>query len=60
MFYVPNCYTLVHREYMHACCCKKKNNFAIDLFVDNAVKIILGERELDIKTPILNMHVHIW
>lgn len=29
---------------MHACCCKKKNNFAIDLFVDNAVKIILGER----------------
>lgn len=35
MFYVTNCYTLVHREYMHACCCKKKNNFAIDLFVDN-------------------------
>lgn len=60
MFYVTNCYTLVHREYMHACCCKKKNNFAIDLFVDNAVKIILGERELDIKTPILNMHVHIY
>lgn len=38
----------------------KKQQLCNDLFVDNAVKIILGERELDIKTPILNMHVHIW
>lgn len=62
MFYVTNCYTLVHGEYKHACCCKKKKRKPcnIDLFVDNAVEIILGERELDIKTPILNMHVHIW
>lgn len=45
---------------MYVCCCKKKNNFVIDLFVDNAVKIILGERELDIKIFILNMYVYIW
>lgn len=59
MFYVTNCFTLVHGEYKHACCCKRKP-CNIDLFVDNAVEIILGERELDIKTPILNMHVYIW
>lgn len=40
---------------------KKKRKFCnIDLFVDNAVKIILGERELDIKIFILNMYVYIW
>lgn len=62
MFYVTNCFTLVHGEYKHACCCKKRKRKPcnIDLFVDNAVEIILGERELDIKTPILNMHVYIW
>lgn len=59
MFYVTNCYTLVHREYMHACCKKKTKTLQL-MFVDNAVKIILGKRELEIKTPILNMHVHIW
>lgn len=60
MFYVINCYILVYREYMYVCCCKKNNNFVIDLFVDNAIKIILGERELDIKIFILNMYVYIW
>lgn len=45
---------------MYVCCCKKNNNFVIDLFVDNVVKIILGERELDIKIFILNMYVYIW
>lgn len=37
-----------------------KKNKTLHLFVDNAVEIILGEREFDIKTPILNMHVYIW
>lgn len=45
---------------MHVVVKKKRKPCNIDLFVDNAVKIILGERELDIKTPILNMHVYIW
>lgn len=61
MFYVINCYILVYREYKYVCCCKKKRKFCnIDLFVDNAVEIILGERELDIKIFILNMYVYIW